>query len=284
MIALALTLTAVVAFALTRGGEPNKKTEANAKGQAPMEPVTSSPSTEAAALPSCSNDPPASQPFPEPAESVPGATADYLFQGSLSSSVGTAPDLVPIEDGSSIFTVDGRTGTTVLRFAGGRGLALEPTTGVIPGTRYTIEVLFRLDLLSGYRKIIDFKDGATDDGLYLQDGCLTFFPRDLSGTTSIGTDTYVQVVLTRDGAGRVVGYVNGVRQFGFHDRGALAEVNAKSTLRFFVDDHTTIGEDSSGGVSQIRLFGEALTDSEVAALACSEVAIADATRACREGR
>jgi hypothetical protein len=282
VIALALTLTAVVAFALTRGGDSNPGTEPNGKGETAMEPATSGPSTEPAALPACSTDPPASRPFPEPAESVPGATADYLFQSSLSSSLGTAPDLVPVEDGSSIFTVDGRTGTTVLRFAGGRGLALEPTTGVIPSTRYTIEVLFRLDLLSGYRKILDFKDGATDDGLYLQDGCLTFFPKDRSGTTSIESDTYVQVVFTRDGDGRVAGYVNGVRQFGFDDRGALAEVNAKSTLRFFVDDHTTTGEDSSGGVSQIRLFGEALTDSEVAALACSELAIADATQACRQ--
>ncbi|MGA9162620.1 MAG: hypothetical protein WB297_17390, partial [Actinomycetota bacterium] len=107
---------------------------------------------------------------------MPAATADYYFQGSLESSLGAAPDLVEVEKGSSVFTVDGRTGVTVLRFAGGRGLALAPTTRVIRSPGYSIEVLFRFDLLAGYRKIIDFKDGSSDDGLYMLDGCLTFFP------------------------------------------------------------------------------------------------------------
>ena len=64
--------------------------------------------------------------------------------------------------------------------------------------------------------------------------------------------------------------------------GGLAKVGRSSTLRFFVDDHTTTGEYSSGAVSQIRLFDQPLTKSEVAALACTELAIADATFACRE--
>ena len=172
------------------------------------------------------------------------------------------------------------TGVTVLRFAGGRGLALAPTTHVIRSSGYSIEVLFRFDLLDGYRKVIDFKNGSTDDGLYVLDGCLTFFPKEQDALTRIGSDSYVQIVLTRDAADRVVGYVDGVRQFAFDDRGGLAKVGGSDSLRFFVDDVTTTQEWSSGAVSQIRLFDQALTANEVALLACTELAIADPTFPC----
>jgi concanavalin A-like lectin/glucanase superfamily protein len=283
VIALALTLTAVVAFVLTRGGEldPGGPEQARADAGAPADPsLPSLPSNPSLGQPpQCSAD--ATTPAaPEPTEAVPAATADYYFQSTLESSLGTAPDLVQVERGSSVFTVDGGTGTTVLRFAVGGGLALAPTTRVVGSSEYTIEVLFRLDLLAGYRKIIDFSEGASDAGLYLLDGCLTFFPREQDALTRIGSDSYVQIVLTRDAADRVVGYVDGVRQFTFNDRDGLAKVGGSDGLRFFVDDATTIGEHSSGSVSQIRLFDQALTANEVALLACTELAIADPTFPC----
>ena len=221
--ALALTLMAVVAFALTRGGEtdPGGRDQARADAETPAAPAAPSLSTNPP--PQCSGDA-ATPAAPEPAQAVPAtATADYYFQGSLESSLGTAPDLVEVEKGSSVFTADGGTGVTVLRFAGGRGLALAPTTHVIRSSGYSMELLFRFDLLAGFRKVIDFKNGSTDDGLYL-------------------LDSYVQVVLTRDPANRVVGYLDGVRQFAFHDRGGLAKVGGSDGLRFFVDDVTTTHE------------------------------------------
>jgi len=168
----------------------------------------------------------------------------------------------------------------VLRFAGGRGLALAPTTRFIRSSEFSIEVLFRFDLVAGYRKIIDSKDGSADDGLYVLDGCLTFFPKVQDALTRIGSNSYVQIVLTRDAADRVVGYVDGVRQFAFDDRGGLAKVGGSDSLRFFADDATTTGEWSSGAVSQIRFFDQALTANEVALLACTELAIADPTFPC----
>jgi concanavalin A-like lectin/glucanase superfamily protein len=283
VIALALTLTAVVAFALTRGGEPDPGggDQARAVPGAPGGPAFPIPPNNPSPVPppQCSGD--ATTPAaPEPARAVPAATADYYFQGSLESSLGTAPDLVEIEKGSSAFRVDRRTGVTVLRFAGGRGLALAPTTRVIRSSGYSIEVLFRFDRLDGFRKIIDFKDGSADDGLYALDGCLIFFPNEQDVLTRFGSDSYVQVVLTRDAADRVVGYVDGVRQFAFHDRDGLAKVSGSDGLRFFVDDVTTTGEWSSGAVAQIRVFGQALTANEVALLACTELAIADPAFPC----
>jgi hypothetical protein len=131
-------------------------------------------------------------------------------------------------------------GRSVLSFARGSGLSLIPT-GVIEGTEYTIEVLFRFDRVDGYRKIIDFSDGSDDHGVYVLDGCVNVYPRHMRSSIPIQADSYVQVVLTRDSSSGVVGYVNGIRQFAFPDTGALAEV-ASETLRFFVDDSVTGGE------------------------------------------
>ena len=279
VIVLAIVLTGAVAFGLTRGGGSDPQRARDGRGQALAEPNAASPAPPLVVPRTCSGGP--APPIPEPAGIVPAPTADYVFQGSLESSIGHAPDLAGVGGGSGIFTVDGRTGTTVLRFAGGRGLKLTPTTGVIPSSTYTIELLFRLDFVSTYRKIVDFKGGSDDGGLYVLDGCLTFFPKTLDAFTPIAEDSYVQVVLTRDASGEVVGYVDGVRQFAFDDRRGLGEVNGR-ILRFFVDDRTTTGEHSSGAVSQIRLFDRAFTASEVAALACTELAIADATSSCRD--
>jgi hypothetical protein len=217
------------------------------------------------------------------AVAVPAATADYRFQGSLDGRVGAAPDLVEIGEGTSAFTDEGMIGRSVLSFARGSGLSLTPT-GVIEGTEYTIEVLFRFDRLDGYRKIIDFRGGSGDDGLYVLDGCLNFYPRRPRSSVPIEADSYVQVVLTRDPSSVVVGYVDGIRQFAFHDTTALAEV-ASETLRFFVDDSVTGGDEySSGAVSQIRLYDRPLTDHEVAALACAEIRVPLATHPCTDPR
>ena len=218
------------------------------------------------------------------AVTVPAATADYRFQGSLGSMVGVAPDLVEIGEGTGAFTDEGMIGRAVLSFARGSGLSLSPTTGVIEGTEYTIEILFRFDRLDGYRKIIDFKDGSNDDGLYVLDGCLNFYPRRPRSSIPIEADSYVQVVLTRDSSARVVGYVDGIRQFVFRDTAALAEI-ASETLRFFVDDSVTGGDEySSGAVSQIRLYDRPLSANEVAALACAEIRIPLATPPCPDRR
>jgi hypothetical protein len=222
--------------------------------------------------------PPALEPPPKVEPAV--ATADYRFTGTLASSVGVAPDLVEIGPGTSGFSDEGMIGRAVLSLGGGRGLSLTPTTGVIGRGEYTIELLFRFDRLDGYRKILDFKDGSDDSGLYVLDGCLNFFPRRPRSSTAIEADRYVQVVLTRDPSARVVAYVDGVRQFTFRDRLGFAELDASETLRFFADDSVTGGEYSSGAVSQIRLYDRPLTAAEVAALACAELRVPLATRPC----
>ncbi len=194
--------------------------------------------------------------------------ADYQFQNTRSSSGGASPDLTDIGSGINSFVTDtvGGSSRTVLQFPKGNGLALSPTTGVIPSDTYSIALLFRFDEISGYRRIVDFKNGASDTGLYNLNGNLHFY--NITGGTSapIQANTYVQVVLTRDSAKNVVGYVNGVQQFSFVDTSDLALIDANNTLRFFKDDNAVPNEDSGGAVARIRLYNGALTPSEVAAL------------------
>lgn len=291
VIALALLLAGTsFAFAVIRGARPDpvaaaEREEVRTDPESPLglfspSPVTTQP--EQAGRCSPDRSPVAFLLQPEEVI-VPAAPADYRFQGSLGSRGGAAPDLVELGEGAIAFTDEGMIGRSVLSFARGSGLSFTPT-GVIEGTEYTIEVLFRFDRVDGYRKIIDFGDGSDDNGVYMLDGCLNFHPRRPRAHIPIEADSYVQVVLTRDASARVVGYVDGIRQFAFRDTAALAEI-ASQTLRFFVDDSATGGEESSSGaVSQIRLYDRPFTANEVAALACAEIRVPLGTHPCRDPR
>ncbi len=207
--------------------------------------------------------------------------ADYRFQDTRSTSVGSAPALTDIGPGTNTFTtatVDDAP-RKVLSFPEGNGVKLSPTTDVVPGVggTYTMVVLFELDSVSGFRRIIDFKNGGSDNGLYVQDSNLSFYrhPQAIvqGAGAPIAANTYVQVALTRDSGGTVVGYVDGVQQFSFFDglsdgNGFQAIIDANQTLRFFRDNESdgATDEHSAGSVARIRLYDRALTATEVGVL------------------
>jgi hypothetical protein len=209
---------------------------------------------------------------PQPVTSA-AVTADYRFEGSLESSVGTAPGLVELPPEQSVFSDEQAAlgpGHTALRFTQGDGLSLAPTAGTVESESYTIEMLFSLHELEGWRKLVDLENGSDDTGLYSFDGCLSFFDTAVATEVAIERNAYAHVVLTRDASATVVGYVDGIRQFAFHDRDGLAAIDS-NTLRFFVDDTVTGAEESGGAVARIRLYDGPLTANEVAGLACAEL-------------
>ena len=218
--------------------------------------------------PAESPDPPAALGGPTPTSSI---AAAYAFDGSLASSVVPAPDLVQFRSSQHRFVETMVFGLprTELRFGAGQGLSLAPATSVIDGERYTIELLFRLHDLRSWRKIVDFAGDRVDIGLYSLNGCLNFYPRVTAPAVSLERDTYVHVVLTREEDAIVTGYVDGVRQFAFLDSDDEATIDADDPLVFFRDDRETRQEQSGGAVSLIRIFDRALTESEVAFLACA---------------
>ena len=200
-----------------------------------------------------------------PAE--PGLRADYLFQNSLASSIGSSPALVNLGNGNMYQReMAGSAPRTVLAFPTGNGLVLPAATTVVPRDSYTIVVYFRFEEVSGYRRIIDLKAATSDTGLYSYDGVLTFYSGINGRDVAVAPNTWVQVALTRDGGGNVVGYVNGVEQFRFADDEGNATISAADTMRFFQDDSAVSGEQSAGAVARIRLYDRPLTAGEVAAL------------------
>jgi hypothetical protein len=213
--------------------------------------------------------------------------ADYQFQNSLASSVSGAPDLVPVGTSSGSFetqTVGGQS-RTVYRFNGSAGTAAglrAQTNGVISNSNYSIVFYAEFDALgSALAKLIDFKNLNSDAGLYNVANIPAFYDANTqvgSGLTPFPlTGDYGQLVLTRNSAGTVTVFLNGVSQFNFADTTGLAVIDDPNStneyLNFFLDDSQntilTSGlniENASGSIARLRLYDGALTSNEVAAL------------------
>ncbi len=183
---------------------------------------------------------------------------DYQFQNSLADSLG----------GPSLVSLGGTVGSGTYTFAAQQGLSL---SNALPNSAdYSLFMNFEFSSVSGYVKIVDFKNLTADNGLYNLTGTLVYFPF-ATGTTpnTIAAATFVKVAITRDTAtNTVTGYVNGVQQLQFTDSTLDAVFSsANNIINFFQDDAVTSGRESSAGVAtRIQVFNGALTAAQVAAL------------------
>ena len=208
--------------------------------------------------------------------------ADYQLQGNRASSISGAPDLTDLGVGNA-FAPDTVSGNSrqVLSFPMGSGLRLATTNSLISNTSYSAVMLFRLADVSGYRRLIDFKNGGNDIGVYILDGKLDFYLRsgpttftDFGGANAVfAPNTYAEVAITLGydtgiGGNRLTGYVNGVLQvLGAPDPldDTLLPGGGGGGLNFFQDNTSggTTGEDSAGAVACIRAYDGTLTQVEV---------------------
>lgn len=215
--------------------------------------------------------------------------ADYQFQQSFASSVGSAPDLTEVNTGTATggtFVQADVYGQTqyVYSFSGGTegGEGLQAATaGVISPDTYSIVIDAELEeITQAINKIIDFKNRTTDSGLYIVAGIPTFY----NSVTPVGNGLspliqgeFGELALTRDSSGTVDVYLNGVSEFSFDDSSSdlatIGDTPADQVLDLFVDDpYTTIVESGltlenpEGEVARVRLYDGALTPTEVASL------------------
>ncbi len=183
----------------------------------------------------------------------------YEFSGSLADAQGGP---ATVAGSGASFTGTGPTGG--LRFAANQG----PTVSnafANPGL-YSLEMFFSLDQLSDYRRLIDFKNGVGDSGLYLNDGDLSFYGPVGRVDTNYAAGQMLHVVLTRDANSVVRGYGQGAELFSFNDasgHGFGVFTGPGGIARFFRDDGN---EASSGFVDFVRLYDRVLTTAEVGQL------------------
>lgn len=212
----------------------------------------------------------------EPAPPVPPAraaelapTADYRFADTLASSVGAPPPLEELGAGGGFAddTVDGAP-QRVYRFPLKTGLQLRPTCGVIWDGNYSMVLLMKLDATTNYRRLIDWRNGKSDRGLYVDNGRLWYLGQgEETALAVVSPNEYFQLVVTRDDAtNQVATYVNGQKVLEFAYTTDIAVLDRDRVLRFFHDDSLAPGDDGSGAIARLRLYEAALTDEEVAAL------------------
>lgn len=192
----------------------------------------------------------------------------YELNGSLADSLG----------GPSLVAEGGTLNSDSYSFGPNQGLTLSGafSTGTATNGNYSIEIAFRFSDLSGFRKILDFKNLGSDSGLYILNTAFNFFPEVTGASGAFSPNVNARVVFSRDGAsGQVLGYVNAVQQLprptdpSFLDTSSLAVFDAttSSIIRFFEDDNVTgRSEASAGVVDYIRIYDVALTAAQVAAL------------------
>jgi hypothetical protein len=132
----------------------------------------------------------------------------------------------------------------------------------VNSTNYSILMDFSLSQLDGYRKIIDFKDQTSDNGLYNYEKQLSFYPSaTTTGGNSFTGDTPARLILTRDSStSTVTGYVNGMLKMSFTDLSNLATFSKpNSIMHFFRDDTARSGEASGGLLTKLAIYDGALS-------------------------
>ena len=187
----------------------------------------------------------------------------YRLEDSFAASIGTPPDLTNIGSGLNFSTATVRgAARRVLNFPWNTGLQLQPTLGVFPNQLYSIALLFRLDDVNSWRRLLDMRNGI-DQGLYVKNGQLEFYPYSGTSALCVTNNTWHMVVLTHDMTGEMKIYCDGMLRLTVTDSSNYGVVSSANTLRFFKDDASDAG---SGSVSRIHIFSRVLTLTEVAAL------------------
>lgn len=156
------------------------------------------------------------------------------------------------------------------RFGMNQGLGL---SSAMPVAVYTIDIKIALDVMTDWRKVLDFKSLKDDSGLYVHTSQLAFVEDAgnqifVSSPPLLIAATPFEVTLTRGTDGTVIGYVNRSMQFSISDSlGAGTFTDQNAFADFGVDDMPTSQmEASPGEIREIRIWSVALTPGQISQL------------------
>jgi len=199
-----------------------------------------------------------------PASAAAKLKADFRFQGSLKSSVGSAR--LVREGSAGQFLIKRVKGSKegVWKWPEGTGLRLDGAHAAVgPGKgTYTFVMLVRLDAVDGYRKLIHFKDLSDDDGIYVDDGTLYAYDLDYSDVV-VEPLVWYQIVVTRNATDGVRIYVDGTRVLRTADPTGTQVLGPDDFLRFLRDDEGTMTEESGGMIARLRIYNGPLTATQI---------------------
>lgn len=131
---------------------------------------------------------------------------------------------------------------------------------------YTISVLFKFtENLTGYTRVIDFSNSTSDNGIYLLNNCLNFYPNGNVGTCPyFQTGIYYYITLVKDAAtGIIQVYVDGVLFGSYTDVTNIYSPIAGSFINFFRDDNAVGCEAKSGCVKYISINSQLASPADV---------------------
>jgi hypothetical protein len=195
----------------------------------------------------------------------------YFNESPYMSTTGTGPVMVPIGEVTTPVTVTIPATTCpdepvidVTHFTYNSGFAAK----AFFTHTYSVEVIFQFDEMSGYNRIIDFSNSNSDNGIYIYNTCLNFYPIGSIGECPDAFDpvNYKQLVITRDGSSQTMNvYLNG-ELFTTHvdvDDHYVIGAAPEDSIKFFRDDDMIGNEASSGHVVLIRMADVAMSQDEV---------------------
>lgn len=185
------------------------------------------------------------------------ATLTHLYQLN-----NTLADSRP--GGPSLVSNEGTIGTGGYTFGSNQGPSL---SNAINSSNYSILMDFSLNDVTGFKKLIDFKDRTLDSGLYNFGGALNFYDVTNNTKNAFANNTLARLVITRDTLNNFAGYVNGVQQISFKDVDGEAIFGQDNIIHFLRDDLATKGSESASGLlAKVAIYDDALSADEVKTL------------------
>lgn len=180
--------------------------------------------------------------------------ADYLFNGTLSSSVSGAPDLIAT-DPAGVASFSGgsyRFGGSVTPASQG-GLSFDNSGGLLASDSYSIFMSFTLDTLGSWKRLIDVNNRQSDNGLYYLGSAIQIYPLTQSPTTSVQAGQVNDLLLTV-GEGFAKVYFNG--SLALTQETTLMDIdNSDNLVNLFLDNVVGGGRGEwSGGTIDRAIF------------------------------
>lgn len=193
----------------------------------------------------------------------------YDFTNSLSEVNGNGP-VLSVLGNPGIYVEDtlgevGDARKSVYRFEKNSGFQFDNSAaGNFLGESYTIEIYFVFDELSSWKRVVDWKNRKSDNGAYVFNGELNFYPYVYSDEAPVIAGEYTYYVITREAATKdLLIYTDARVEISFTDNADAALPDNENLLNFFHDDLVVQNEASAGAVAMVKLYNYTLDSTDI---------------------